>query len=62
MMQIDSLAKLGKVSCAEELTCTIDMFSLEQSMFICNTFALHKCHGKNVATRFVKIFHINSVV
>ena len=38
MMQIDSLTKLGKVSCAGELICIRDMFSVEQSLFITNTF------------------------
>jgi len=60
-MQIDSLSKLGKDSGAEELPCITDMFSVEQSVFISNTFAVYMCH-KNVARSFVKIFHINSVV
>ena len=58
-MQIDSLTKLGKFSCAEELTCITDMFSVEQSVFISNTLRC-TCHEKNVARNFVKIFHINS--
>ena len=37
IMQIDSLTKLGKFSCAEELTCITDVFSVEQSVFISNT-------------------------
>jgi len=62
MMQIHSLTKLRKVSCAEELTCTTDMFSVEQSVFISNTFAIYMRHGKNSDRNFVKIFHIKSVV
>jgi hypothetical protein len=60
-MQIDSLTRLGKDSDAEELPCITDMFSVEQSVFISNTFAVYTCHGKNVAS-FVKTFHIDSVV
>jgi hypothetical protein len=52
MMENDSLTKLGKVSCAEELTCFTDMFSVE----------VHMYHEKNVARNFVPIFNINSVV
>jgi hypothetical protein len=60
-MQIDFLTKVGKDSGAEELSCITDTFSVEQSVFISNTFAVYMCHGKNVAS-FVKIFHIDSVV
>jgi len=62
MMQIHSLTKPGKVCCAEELTCTTDMFSVEQSVFINNTFAIYMWYGKNSDRNFVKIFHIKSVV
>ena len=61
MMQIDCLTKLGEVSCAEELTCITDMFSVEQSVFISNTLAMYMWHGKNTDRNFVKIIHINSV-
>ena len=46
MMQIDSLTKMGEVSCAEELTCITGMFSVVQSVFIRNTFATYMWHGK----------------
>jgi hypothetical protein len=62
MVQLDSLTKLGKISYAEVLTCITDMFSVEQSVFISNTFATCMWHGKNTDRSFVKIFHINSVV
>jgi hypothetical protein len=62
MMQTDSLTKLGKVSCAEELTCITDMFSAKRSVFINSTFVTYMWHGKNTDRTFVKIFHINSVV
>jgi hypothetical protein len=52
--------KLGKVSCAKELTCFTDMFFVEQSVFI-NDMP-HMYHEKNVARNFVTIFHIKSVV
>jgi hypothetical protein len=38
------------------------MFSVEQSVFISNIFAVYVWHGKNVAGSFVKIFHINSAI
>ena len=41
MMQIDSLTKSGKVFSAEELICITDMFYIEQSVFISNTFAMY---------------------
>jgi len=62
MMQIDSLTKMGKISYAEGLTCITDVFSVEQSVSIVNIFAMYMWHGKNVARRFVKIYHINSAV
>jgi len=62
MMQIDFLTKSGKVSCAKALTRIIGMFSVEQSVFIVNIFAMYMWHGKNVARSFVKIYHINSAV
>ena len=62
MMQIDSLTKLGKISYAEGLTCITDVISVEQSVFISNTFAMCMWHGKNTDRSFVKTFHINSAV
>ena len=44
MMQTDTVTKLGKVYGAEELTCI--MFSVEQSVFIGNTFAMYMYHKK----------------
>jgi hypothetical protein len=61
MMQTDCLTKLGEVSCAEQLTCYTDMFSVEQSGFISNSIAA-MYRKKNVARNFVTILHIKSVV
>jgi len=54
MMQIQSVTKLGK-SVVQKSSIEPQMFSVEQSVFISNTFAIYMWHGKNSDRNFVKI-------